>query len=196
MEQNIESTIFIKLLEAQKEIGAIKRDNENSFFKGHKYFDINAILREVKPILNKHGLVLIQALDIIGDKNGLSTVLIDSTSGEKIQSGILLPTFAKPQEMGSAITYFRRYAIQSLLALEAEDDDGNVASGSVKKVDNKNDNKFMQDLEPTDEEVIGWQEKLESATTLKELKTFWKITPPMIQDKLSKLKDELKNKLG
>jgi hypothetical protein len=30
--------------------------------------------------------------------------------------------------MGSAITYFRRYALQSLFALEAVDDDGNVAS--------------------------------------------------------------------
>jgi hypothetical protein len=28
-----------------------------------------------------------------------------------------------PQQMGSAITYFRRYTLQSLLSLRAEDDD-------------------------------------------------------------------------
>jgi len=30
--------------------------------------------------------------------------------------------------MGSAITYFRRYAIQSMLLLQAEDDDANTVS--------------------------------------------------------------------
>ena len=35
--------------------------------------------------------------------------------------------------MGSAITYYRRYTLQSLLALEAEDDDRNKASGNTNK---------------------------------------------------------------
>jgi hypothetical protein len=35
--------------------------------------------------------------------------------------------------MGSAITYYRRYTLQSLLALQAEDDDGNGATKQVKK---------------------------------------------------------------
>jgi hypothetical protein len=39
-----------------------------------------------------------------------------------------LPETVDAQKAGSAITYFRRYALQSLLALEAEDDDGNTAS--------------------------------------------------------------------
>lgn len=55
---------------------------------------------------------------------------------------------------------------------------------------------FMQDLQPTDEEIITWQEKLESAKDLKELKSFWSITPPMVQDKLTKLEDDLKFKLS
>jgi hypothetical protein len=36
--------------------------------------------------------------------------------------------------MGSAITYYRRYTLQSLLSLQAEDDDANTASKTpVKK---------------------------------------------------------------
>ena len=31
--------------------------------------------------------------------------------------------------MGSAITYYRRYTLASLLGLQADDDDGNLASG-------------------------------------------------------------------
>ena len=45
-----------------------------------------------------------------------------------MESQCPLPEVTDAQKAGSAITYFRRYALQSLLALEAEDDDGNTAS--------------------------------------------------------------------
>lgn len=122
-----------KLLKAQQEIGAIKKESNNPFFKS-KYFDINAILSEVKPILNKHGLVVLQPLDLIEGRNGLRTAIVEAESGKVIvQGSCFLPEGLDPQKTGSAITYFRRYALQSLLALEAEDDDGNVASGKVAK---------------------------------------------------------------
>ena len=38
-----------------------------------------------------------------------------------------LPNDLDAQKLGSAITYFRRYTLQSLLALQAIDDDGNLA---------------------------------------------------------------------
>lgn len=119
-----------KLLEAQKEIGAIKKDSDNPFFKS-KYFDINAILAEVKPKLNKYGLIITQAIDISENRNVIKTIISDVDSDGYIVSVMYLPDLAKPQDMGSATTYYRRYALQSLLALEAEDDDGNVASGKV-----------------------------------------------------------------
>lgn len=67
---------------------------------------------------------------------------------------------------------------------------------TTKKAETKNVDTFLADLQPTDEEVITWQEKLESAKTVKELKDFWVTVPPMVQDKLAKLKDELKFKLA
>jgi hypothetical protein len=48
---------------------------------------------------------------------------------EFVESETILPSMNDPQKQGSAITYFRRYALQSLLALEAEDDDANLAVG-------------------------------------------------------------------
>jgi hypothetical protein len=123
--------MYKKLLEIQKEIGAIKKDATNPFYKS-KYFDINSLLEQVKPILNKHGVILLQALTHIGDKLALSTALLDSDTGEKILDICPLPEVADAQKAGSAITYFRRYALQSLLALEAEDDDGNGAKPSLK----------------------------------------------------------------
>jgi hypothetical protein len=38
---------------------------------------------------------------------------------------MVLPNLQDPQKLGSAITYYRRYTLQSLLGLQAEDDDGN-----------------------------------------------------------------------
>jgi hypothetical protein len=44
-----------------------------------------------------------------------------------------LPNIQDPQKLGSAITYYRRYTLQSLLGLQAEDDDGNTATKQVKE---------------------------------------------------------------
>ena len=45
-----------------------------------------------------------------------------------VESSIQLTQFNDPQKLGSAITYYRRYTLQSLLGLQAEDDDANKAS--------------------------------------------------------------------
>ena len=114
-----------KLLAVQKEIGAISKDSTNPFYKS-KYFDINSLLEQVKPVLNKHGLILLQGLDHINGKLSLMTQLVDSTDGKVISFNCPLPETPDAQKAGSAITYFRRYALQSLLALQAEDDDANL----------------------------------------------------------------------
>lgn len=119
-------TIYTKLLEVQKEIGTITKDATNPFFKS-KYFDINSLLEQVKPILNKHGLFLAQPLTNQDGKPALGTTIVDTETNEKVTDVIILPELSDPQKMGSAITYYRRYALQSLLALQAEDDDGNGA---------------------------------------------------------------------
>lgn len=127
------ATLHTKLLEVQKEIGAITKDSVNPFFKS-KYFDINSLLAVVKPVLNKHGLVITQALSNVDGHLGLTTSVIEASTGIGLESTAVLPDVADAQKAGSAITYFRRYAIQSFLALEAEDDDGNIATHKVAPV--------------------------------------------------------------
>ena len=116
-----------KLIEFQKQVEAIKKDSKNPFFKS-SYFDINSLLSAIKPTLNDLGLVLLQPLTHYEGKPALRTILLDGDK-ELINDLITLPELSDPQKMGSAITYYRRYAIQSLLVLQAEDDDGNLASG-------------------------------------------------------------------
>jgi hypothetical protein len=122
----------MKLLELQKRIKPIKKDSENSYLK-YKYFDINTLIEEVKPILDELGIVVAQPLEYIDGRTVLKTYLFDDDK-KLIESAVVLPENPDPQKMGSIITYFRRYSLQSLLFLQAEDDDANAAS------DNSNNN--------------------------------------------------------
>ena len=120
--------IYKKLFEAKKEIGKISKDSKNPFYKS-KYFDINSLLEHVEPILQKHNLLLLQP--IIEGK--VSTVIVDVESGEEVKSEISLLGLKDAQKTGSEITYYRRYTAQSLLGLQAEDDDGNKAVKPIEK---------------------------------------------------------------
>jgi hypothetical protein len=119
------ATISLKLLAVQEELSPILKDKNNPFFKS-KYADINSFIEMVKPVLNKNKLVLLQPLTHLNGTTALETILVDAETGYKISS--LTPIALKetdPQKIGSAITYYRRYALQSLLLIQAEDDDGN-----------------------------------------------------------------------
>lgn len=111
------------LSKAKSEIGAISKDSTNPFFKS-KYFDINALIAHVEPILDSHGLMLLQPL-----RDGCVVSQIHHVeTGQKVESSITLPTLNDPQKMGSAISYYRRYSLQSLISLQSTDDDGNHAA--------------------------------------------------------------------
>ena len=113
-------SIYKQLLEVQKEVGAISKDSKNPFFKS-KYFDINKLIEVVNPVLSKHGLVLLQPIE----NNRVFSKLIDAESGETIESYLELPNLPKPQDLGSCISYYRRYTLASLMGLQATDEDGN-----------------------------------------------------------------------
>lgn len=118
-----------KISKAKSEIGSITKSETNPFFKS-KYFDINAMLRQIEPILEAHELLLTQPII----EGSVVSQIFDVNTGDCVQSKMMLPELSDPQKMGSAITYYRRYTLQSLLALEAEDDDGNSASTNNKPV--------------------------------------------------------------
>ena len=122
--------LLIKLAKFQKEVGTITKDLENPYFKS-QYFDVNKVIEIIKPLLVKNGLIIMQPLQVSEGKNMLTTHLIDTESGEEMTGQMFLPDNLKPQDLGSAITYFRRYSLVSMLLLQGEnDDDGNSASAN------------------------------------------------------------------
>lgn len=116
-------TIHQKLHRAKLAIGKVTKNATNPHFK-KAYADINALIDAVEPILLENGLLLLQPIQ----GNNVCTQIIDIDSGTMIESCMELPTNLTPQQMGSAITYFRRYTLQSSMSLQSVDDDGEKAS--------------------------------------------------------------------
>ena len=89
------------------------------------YAPLESIIEATRGPLSANGLAVVQVLD----EDSLVTRLIHE-SGASLTGRIDLPRTDGMQEMGSAITYLRRYALQSILGVAAEDDDdGNRAIG-------------------------------------------------------------------
>jgi hypothetical protein len=126
-----ENPVITALIKAKGNFGTVSKDCVNPFHKS-KYASLDAINKAVDGPLLEQGLTIIQGLEVRGDTNYLVARLVH-TSGvydPAIQESVYeIPKSAKPQEMGSAMTYGRRYNKAALLDIVADaDDDGNSAT--------------------------------------------------------------------
>ncbi len=131
-----------KLLEVKKQIGVLKKNSKNPFFKS-AYLDLNDLLNAVEPLLLDNGLILLQPVE----GNRVCTVIYDAENEQELcSSSMVIPdNITDPQKLGSCITYFRRYTLKSLLAIAETDDDGNLAAKKTKPV--LSDDRFVAALE-------------------------------------------------
>ena len=125
--------LLAKIYKIQLELKPVIKSENNPFFKS-KYFDINGVLGELRPLWNKHGIVVMQPLASRDGRSGLVTRVCDPDSGEGLEEFLPLPELADPQKFGAAVSYFRRFALVSLFCIEADDDkDGeNIVRPAVK----------------------------------------------------------------
>lgn len=121
------------LVKAQRDFGPALKTNTNPHFRS-KYAGLDACVEAVIDALNKHGLALTQRTHSTTAQGvEVETVLVHE-SGEEMSFGRLFVPCTKndAQGYGSAITYARRYQLQTALGLAPEDDDGNAASAPAK----------------------------------------------------------------
>lgn len=108
----------------------------NPHFKS-RYADLPAIIDAVRGPLAKHGLAFTQTTHLTEFGLVLRTTLLH-LSGQSISSEYPLPMLTdKPQIMGGAMTYARRYSLAAICGISADDDlDGNDATvnGSGKPI--------------------------------------------------------------
>jgi hypothetical protein len=116
------------LAKAQSEIQNPAKESVNPHFK-NSYADIASGLNAVRPALSKHALAVVQVTRMDQDLLVLDTKIIHS-SGQWIGSTYPVCKFpVAQQQMGSALTYSRRYALFAMVGIAGEDDDdGNEAS--------------------------------------------------------------------
>jgi hypothetical protein len=124
------------LCKAQLEFAPVVKANLNPQFKS-KYADLATIIQATMPALAKNGLAIIQTPHVKGRELTMTTLLVH-TSDEWISNDLTMPATMRneltAQTIGSACTYSRRYALQSILGIAADlDDDGEQASGGGSK---------------------------------------------------------------
>ena len=96
----------------------------------YRYLTLDKLIAETRPILQKHGLAIIQAPGYLlrGDDGvvpTLHTQVVHAESDEDEMLSFETPLYLTDKTMqglGAAITYARRYAWQSVLGIAAEED--------------------------------------------------------------------------
>lgn len=105
------------------------------------YVGLPTVIDAVRESLTKHGIAFIQLAGFALDSSGATgqasvTTILKHVSGEEMSGTIFMPCDATPQAIGSAITYARRYGLQSICGIAAEEDDDaqKAQEGPAKRV--------------------------------------------------------------
>jgi len=116
------------LVTAQAAMSHAAKDSKNPHFKS-AYSSLASVIDAVRPALSANGLAFVQMLHTADGGVAVETVLIHE-SGEQLSCGTLFIPASKQdaQGYGSAISYAKRYSLQSALGIASEDDDGNAAT--------------------------------------------------------------------
>lgn len=149
----------------QGELPVVEKVNSVSAgARKYKYADLTLLTEKVMPLLSKHGLAFIALPNISDGVFGL-TYELRHESGDSVSGHYPLPNSA-PQEIGSAITYARRYALAAVtgVAPGGDDDDAQKAQAIVSK---PVVNDVVNPIPP------GFMLKVTKAETLENLSSLW-----------------------
>jgi hypothetical protein len=124
--------LFAALAAFQADLPKVTKGSVNPHFKS-RYADLADITNVVVPLLAKHGLAWVTMPKIIDGSFVLVYELVHE-DGDHI-GGVYPIGDGKPQEIGSALTYARRYTLCAVtgVAPDGDDDDGNAAQEASTK---------------------------------------------------------------
>lgn len=124
--------IAMALCEAQGSFAAASKDSSAPIGKGYQYASLDSLIQATRPALSKHKLAFMQNF-VDGPTAGtkvLESVLLH-VSGQFIASTYRIDVAStKPHDIGSHITYARRYSMSAMLGIVCDEDDcGMIAQG-------------------------------------------------------------------
>lgn len=117
------------MAKAQLSMKPAEKDGKNPHFN-NRYATLVSCIEACRPLHENEIAVLQPPVPHGSDGVCVATLLVHS-SGEWIRGELYLPATKKDaQGFGSALSYARRYCLQSTLNMGADDDDGNQAAKS------------------------------------------------------------------
>ena len=133
----VTATLKQAMLEFQKLAVTAKKDGKNPHFRSN-YSTLESVISAVNQG-NQFGLFFTQEIDYVYTTHmetksevvvvtTVRHVIDESTYVSKLPIIMSQANYENPQKIGSAITYAKRYTLQSVYGLPSEDDDGNEAS--------------------------------------------------------------------
>lgn len=128
--------LFSALAKAQAEFDTIQATADNEYFHS-KYAPLYALWEHARPILKKHGLLLIQEpMPSTIEEGAKIRNTLAHTSGQWRSSIIIMPIDLgkegkgkKAPAYGSAFTYARRYGMGGILGLATSAEDTDASQG-------------------------------------------------------------------
>ena len=97
----------------------------------YTYADLADVAAKIHPVLSKHGLAFTARPVFQEGRYVLLGELLHGSSDQSLPGEFPLPNTTKPQDIGSAMTYGRRYLLCALTGVVADaDDDGQAAQNS------------------------------------------------------------------
>ena len=117
------------LSKLQADLSPVKRgETADTGSYSYKYAELADVAAEVYPLLGKYGLAFV-CMPEYDEGRYLLVGQLEHVSGEKRPGVFPLPERGSPQQIGSALTYGRRYLLGCLTGIVTEaDDDGKAAS--------------------------------------------------------------------
>jgi len=128
--------LFKAIADFQQEAPVLVKDTDGY---GYKYVTFDHVVAQIKPLLKEFKLGFSQIIE----GRGLTTIIFHTESGDSIEGTAEIPdidmkSMNKYQSFGAGITYFRRYALTSMLGLLSDKDvDANIYKKEEVKVESK-----------------------------------------------------------
>lgn len=133
--------LYAALAKAQGEFPVIERTREVEVKSDRatytfKYAPLDSIFLAVRPALVKYALAIYHRVDTTHPKEITVTTVLAHESGEEEIVPLTFPyDYMKVQAFGSLVTYLKRYGVEAILGICAEqDDDGNAADGNGRQM--------------------------------------------------------------
>lgn len=133
MQSEMTDKLVTALSKAQGSFESVKKDRtaKAGSYEYH-YADLAQVLDAVRKALSENGLALVQATNFTEGGAFVLESRLMHTSGQWVAASWPLPVQANSQQLGSALTYARRYTASALLGIAAEEDDDGAGATEVK----------------------------------------------------------------